>query len=55
MKELLNGILAKHSGQELDKLQHDSDRDYFMNAVEAKEYGLVDELLQKSADYLDLT
>jgi ATP-dependent Clp protease protease subunit len=50
MKELLNGILAKHSGQELEKLQHDSDRDYFMDAVQAKEYGLVDKVIEKASD-----
>ena len=50
MKELLNGILAKHSGQDLDKLQHDSDRDYFMDAVQAKEYGLVDKVIEKASD-----
>ena len=50
MKELLNGILANHSGQDLDKLKHDSDRDYFMNAVEAMEYGLVDKVIEKASD-----
>ena len=50
MKELLNGILGKHSGQDLEKLKHDSDRDYFMNAVEAMEYGLVDKVIEKASD-----
>ena len=50
MKELLNGILSKHSGQDLEKLKHDSDRDYFMNADEAMEYGLVDKVIEKASD-----
>jgi len=45
MREVLNGILAEHTGQPLDKIQNDTDRDYFMSAQEAKEYGLVDEVL----------
>ena len=50
MKELLNGILGKHSGQDLDKLKHDSDRDYFMDAPEAMEYGLIDKVIEKASD-----
>jgi ATP-dependent Clp protease protease subunit len=50
MKELLNGILSKHSGQDLDKLKSDSDRDYFMDAEEALEYGLIDKVVQKASD-----
>jgi len=42
MRDRLNEILAKHSSQPLEKVQKDTDRDYFMSAVEAKEYGLVD-------------
>lgn len=45
MKKTLNGILAKHSGQKLSKIQKDVERDYFMDADEAKAYGLVDEIL----------
>ena len=43
-------ILSKHSGQDLEKLKHDSDRDYFMNAEEAMEYGLVDRVIEKASD-----
>ena len=50
MKDLLNGILGKHSGQDLDKLKHDSDRDYFMDAHEAMEYGLIDKVIEKASD-----
>ncbi len=45
MKEGLNSILAKHTGQSLEKIQTDSDRDFFMSAPEAKDYGLVDEVI----------
>ena len=42
MRDKLNEILSKHTAQSLEKVQKDTDRDYFMSAVEAKEYGLVD-------------
>lgn len=45
LKKELYEILAKHSGQEYDKVWADSDRDYWLRAEEAKEYGLVDEVL----------
>lgn len=45
MKETLNGILANHSGQPLDKIKVDTERDYFMSAEDAKTYGLVDEVI----------
>jgi len=48
MKEELNKILSNHTGQNLDKVIEDSDRDFFMSAVEAKDYGLVDEVLVPS-------
>ena len=46
MKEVLNGIIAKHTGQSLDKIQVDTERDYFMSGQEAKEYGIVDEVIE---------
>jgi len=46
-KQLLNEILAKHTGQPIEKLLNDTDRDYFMSAAEAVDYGLVDEMLEK--------
>lgn len=46
-KAALDKILAKHTGQPLDKIDQDTDRDYFMSADEAKKYGLVDEILEK--------
>ena len=45
LREKINEILAKHANQPLEKIQRDSDRDYFMSAEEAKEYGLVDEVI----------
>ena len=45
IKDDLNHILAKHTGQPLDRIVADSDRDFFMTAKEAKDYGLVDEVL----------
>lgn len=45
MRDKINEILAHHTGQPLDKIQKDSDRDYFMSAQEAKEYGLIDEVI----------
>ncbi|MFO1520183.1 MAG: ATP-dependent Clp endopeptidase proteolytic subunit ClpP [bacterium] len=45
LREELNNILAKHSKQALKKIQQDTERDYFMGGAEAKEYGLIDEVL----------
>ncbi|MFH1478960.1 MAG: ATP-dependent Clp endopeptidase proteolytic subunit ClpP [Candidatus Omnitrophota bacterium] len=48
MRDKIDEILAKHTGQKLDKIKQDTDRDYFMSADEAKEYGIVDEVLSGS-------
>ena len=45
LKEILNGILAKHSGQKMADVVKDTDRDHFMSAEEAKKWGLIDEVL----------
>jgi ATP-dependent Clp protease protease subunit len=45
LRETLNEILAHHTGQSLEKIQKDTDRDYFMSAQEAKEYGILDEVI----------
>jgi ATP-dependent Clp protease, protease subunit len=50
MRELLNEILARHSGQPRERIFADSDRDYFMSAMQAKEYGLVDNVMEKHAE-----
>jgi ATP-dependent Clp protease protease subunit len=47
MKEQLNAILAKHTGQPLERIFHDTDRNFFMSAEECKAYGLVDEIIEK--------
>lgn len=49
MKTNLTGILAKHTGQSFDKVLADAERDYYMSAVEAKDYGLVDKVVTKKA------
>ncbi|MEO0021042.1 MAG: ATP-dependent Clp endopeptidase proteolytic subunit ClpP [candidate division WOR-3 bacterium] len=46
-KELLAEILAKHTGQPVEKILKDTDRNYFMSAQEAKQYGLIDEVIEK--------
>ena len=46
LKDVLNGILAKHSGKKFEDVVRDTERDYFMSAEEAKEWGLVDEVLK---------
>jgi ATP-dependent Clp protease protease subunit len=43
----LNELLAKHTGQPLEKIEKDTDRDYFMSAQEAKEYGLIDKVIEE--------
>ncbi|MGM5629571.1 ATP-dependent Clp endopeptidase proteolytic subunit ClpP [Apibacter raozihei] len=47
LKKELYDILSNHSGQPFDKIEKDSDRDYWMTSAEAKEYGLIDEVLDK--------
>lgn len=45
VRERLNTILAKHTGQPIEKIQNDTDRDFFMNAQESVEYGLIDKMM----------
>jgi ATP-dependent Clp protease protease subunit len=47
MRDKINEILSRHTGQPMDKVQKDTDRDFFMSAAEAKAYGLVDEVITK--------
>lgn len=49
VKDKLNRILAERTGQSLEKIERDTDRDYYMSAEEAKEYGLVDQILEKAS------
>jgi ATP-dependent Clp protease protease subunit len=53
MKDQLNRILAKHTKQSFEKVEKDTDRDYFMNAEEAKAYGLVDHIISTPASAPD--
>ena len=50
MQEVIRGIIAKHTGQPLEKIAHDTDRDFYLNPQQAVEYGLVDEILGKPAE-----
>jgi len=45
LRDALERVLVKHTGQALEKIKKDSDRDYFMSAEEAKAYGLIDEVI----------
>jgi len=47
MQELIRGIISEHTGQPLEKIVHDTDRDFYLNPQQAVEYGLVDEILTK--------
>ena len=49
MQELIRNIIAKHTGQPLEKITHDTDRDFYLNSQQAVEYGIVDEILSKPA------
>jgi ATP-dependent Clp protease protease subunit len=49
LRETLNQILAERTGQSIDKIRSDSERDYFMSANEARDYGLVDQVIEKRA------
>jgi len=46
IKNKINEILSKHTGQPLEKIEKDTDRDYYMTSYEAKDYGIVDEVLE---------
>ncbi|MGP1579679.1 MAG: ATP-dependent Clp endopeptidase proteolytic subunit ClpP [Wolinella sp.] len=48
LKSILNTILAENTGQGIEKIAKDTDRDFFMSAQEAKEYGLIDSVMKKS-------
>ena len=50
LKETLNGLMAEHTGQPLEKISEDTDRDYFLSPAEAVEYGLIDRVVDSSGD-----
>ena len=45
VKKQLNDILAKHTGQAVEKIEKDTDRDFYMTSEEAKKYGVIDEII----------
>ena len=47
MREMLNDILVRHTGQTVEKITEDTDRDFFLSAAQAKEYGIIDEVIEK--------
>ncbi len=47
VKRMLNEILSKHTGHDIEKIERDVERDYFMSAEEAKEYGVIDKVIEK--------
>ena len=50
MKETLNRILSERTGQDIERIRQDTERDYFMSAAEAKEYGIIDEVISHPKD-----
>jgi ATP-dependent Clp protease protease subunit len=48
MRDTLNGIIHKHTGQSLERIKHDTERDYFLSAQEAIAYGIIDEVLPEA-------
>jgi ATP-dependent Clp protease protease subunit len=49
MREYLNGILSKHSGQPMEKVSADTDRDFFMDSETARNYGIIDSIVERKA------
>ena len=47
MREILNQLLSKHTGQKLDKVERDVERDFIMSAEQSKEYGIIDDIIHK--------
>jgi ATP-dependent Clp protease protease subunit len=47
MRTVINGLIAQHSGQSLEKVEKDVERDFIMSALQAKEYGIIDEIITK--------
>jgi ATP-dependent Clp protease protease subunit len=50
LQDILRNLLVNHTGQKLDKIAHDTDRDFYLNPEQAVEYGLIDEILAKPVD-----
>jgi ATP-dependent Clp protease protease subunit len=47
LDEIIRNIMVQHTGQSMEKIQHDTDRDYYLNPIQAIEYGLIDQVLEK--------
>ncbi|HBT81803.1 ATP-dependent Clp protease proteolytic subunit [Candidatus Giovannonibacteria bacterium RIFCSPHIGHO2_01_FULL_48_47] len=54
IKDKINKILAKHTGQPLSKVERDADRDFYMDAIDAKEYGIVDQIIKAKSGGLPI-
>jgi len=54
MKDSLNEILVKHTGKDIDTIRQDTDRDFFMSGVEARDYGIIDHVIQSRDDLNDI-
>jgi ATP-dependent Clp protease protease subunit len=50
VQDIIRGILVNHTGQKMEKIAHDTDRDFYLNAEQAVEYGLIDEVLKKPGE-----
>jgi ATP-dependent Clp protease protease subunit len=48
MRDMLNGILVHHTGQKMERIVADTDRDFYMSGQQAKEYGIVDSVIEKN-------
>ena len=48
LDDIIRGIMVKHTGQPMEKIQHDTDRDFYLNPIQAIEYGLIDQVLEKT-------
>lgn len=53
LKQRINEILAKHTGQSVDKIQKDTERDFIMESVQAKDYGMIDSVIEKRGESAD--
>ena len=50
LQEIIRNVLAKHTGQTVEKITHDTDRDFYLNPEQAMEYGIIDEILTRPAE-----
>jgi ATP-dependent Clp protease protease subunit len=47
IREITNSLMAKHTGQSIEQIEHDVERDFIMNAQQAKDYGIIDEIIDR--------